>query len=29
MIKKAMEGSPETATTEELLNLVYKQRKAK
>ncbi|MCX5705797.1 MAG: helix-hairpin-helix domain-containing protein [Candidatus Omnitrophica bacterium] len=29
MIKKAMEMSPETATTEELLNLVYKQRKAK
>ncbi len=29
MIKKALEISPDTATAEELLNLVYKQRKSK
>ncbi len=29
MIKKSLELAPETETTEELLNLVYKQRKAK
>lgn len=29
MIKKALENSPEIQTTEELLNLVYKQRKVK
>lgn len=29
MIKKSLELAPETGTTEELLNLVYKQRKAK
>jgi Holliday junction DNA helicase RuvA len=28
MIKKALENSPQLETTEELLNLVYKQRKA-
>ncbi|MFH0855228.1 MAG: Holliday junction branch migration protein RuvA [Candidatus Omnitrophota bacterium] len=29
MIKKSIESAPDTDTTEELLNLVYKQRKAK
>lgn len=29
MIKRALESSPKVATTEELLNLVYKQKKAK
>lgn len=29
MIKKSLESAPDTATTEELLNLVYKQRKIK
>lgn len=28
MIKKSLESAPDTETTEELLNLVYKQRKA-